>query len=347
MSKSLRKARRNVAAASLAAGLAVLIGCAPGWGFDTTFPLWGVSPFQTLAPGIDADAAGSNTTDSGFFSGGSTSATSDPCQESLNRKFVRISMRNHAEDFIHYFLVLVAFENGEIYPDGAACAEDADLYTDFGYTRVNEGAAASFGNYCVTGPAFVYFHRAGRFRGTGANTLASAIAPAAGTNPTFDSFFTSSGAQVPAPNIIMFHNPGTGDGAQLSTRRYPDACDQNIVTPVLDDCNLDAWYYVDQDDQFAGSNALGSGSGRRVPTEIQGTSCECGALAEGGAAGSVLAEPGVRSADVPCNAFVRGGRIEYAFVRDDTTPPYPQLLWRVTDNSGGQVHNFDSRSGLR
>lgn len=351
MTTSFRGHGRRVALIALVAASTSLavIGCG-GWGFDTTYPLFNTTPFQTVS-GAGDDGTGTGTGgSSGFFDGGAAGGAANPCDETLSRKFVRISMRNLSEDFIHYFLILIAFENGETYPNGAVCADDAALYTSFGYQRVNAGTTAAVGNYCIEGPAFVYFHRAGQFRtaGTGAATsLASAIAPARGTNATFDGFFTSSGAQVPVPNVILFHNPGTGDGAQLSTRRFPNPCDRNVVTPVLDDCVLDAWYYVDQDDQFAGSNALGSGSGRRVPTEIQGTSCECGAIGAGFPAGATLAAPGTRSANIPCNGFARGGRIEYAFIRDDSTPPFPQLVWRVTDSGGGQIHNFDPRSGVR
>lgn len=348
MTKPSASTRRYLAAFCGAIALAGVwsLGCNT-IGSEALYYLGGVSPFTQFVGNSDGTGGGATGGDSGFFSGGS--GVTDPCLESLNRKIIRLSMRNLAEDHIHYFLILIAFENGETYPNGSACAEDADLYTSFGYERINAGTNRSIGNYCIEGPAFVYFHRAGRFSGgtSSTNSLASAIAPAQGTNATFDSFFTSSGAQVPAPNVILFHNPGTGDGANLSTVRFPNSCADNIVTPILDDCTLDAFYYVDETDQIAGSNALGSGSGRRVPTEIQGTACECGALAGDFPAGAELAPPGVRSADVACNAFMRGGRVEFAFVRNDTTPPFPQLVWRVTDASGGEVHDFDSRAGIR
>ena len=47
-----------------------------------------------------------------------------------------------------------------------------------------------------------------------------------------------------------------------------------------------------------------------------------------------------------CNEFLRGGSINYAFVRDDVIPPFPQLVWRVTDQSGSIAHEFDPRAGV-
>jgi hypothetical protein len=43
---------------------------------------------------------------------------------------------------------------------------------------------------------------------------------------------------------------------------------------------------------------------------------------------------------------LRGGRIDYVFVRDDVDPPYPQLLWRVTDGNGSVAHNYDPDSSV-
>ncbi len=285
---------------------------------------------------------------SGFFGGGGRTNT-DPCEESLSRKFVRITMRNQAQDdFIHYFLVLIAFVNGDTYPDGAVCVDDIPLYTSFGYTEVPEGASVEFGSYCITGPALLYFHQSGGFRRGGAggtSSLAAAIAPAQGSNPSFDAFFNSAGAQVPVPNLIAFHNPGSGEGAALKISRSAAApCD--TATPQFGDplCDQDAFYYVDDQDRLSGSSALGIGSGRRVPSEIQGTSCECLGF---NTPFQSLAPSSVTAASARCNEFVRGGRIEYAFLRNDTNPPFPQLVWRVTDASGATVQNFDERANLR
>jgi hypothetical protein len=111
------------------------------------------------------------------------------------------------------------------------------------------------------------------------------------------------------------------------------------------DCNQDAFYYVDEFDMMIGSIdiELGFGAGRRVPSEIQGTGCACTGFQD---PYQHLAPSGVAASSAACNEFLRGGRIEYVFVRDDTNPPYPQLLWRVTDQAGAEVHNFDPRANI-
>lgn len=296
------------------------------------FPLFSNTE-QPPATGLPGTGTGG-----GFFGGGVS--TGDPCDEPLPRKFVTISMRNLAtRDHIHYFLMMVAFINSEEYPDGGVCPDDVTLYENFGYTRIPAGTETRFGNFCIEGPALLYFHQAGRFRATG-NRLASAIGPAQGTSATFDSFFSSAGAQVPVPDWIIFHNPGTGDGASLNVaRKSSDPCSETAA-PGAPICQQDAFYYVDQNDLRTGSTTLGAGSGRRIPSEIQGTGCECLGFEQ---PNQVLAGPTARSATARCNEFFRGGRIEYVFIRDDRTPPIPQLVWRVSDAAGGRVHDFDSR----
>ncbi|MFO0838163.1 MAG: hypothetical protein U1D55_06515 [Phycisphaerae bacterium] len=320
-------------------------GCANG--SADALDLLGIPLFSNfVGRSTTTGTTGSTGTSGVFGSGGRTNV--DPCAEALNRKFVRISMRNaDQDDFIHYFLVLVAFVNGTTYPDGAVCSSDVALYTSFGYSEVPEGASVSFGSYCITGPALIYFHQSGGFRRGGSNTsatLASAISPAQGSNPTFDAFFNSAGAQVPVPNLIAFHNPGTGEGAALKiSRSAPNPCDTATVQISDSLCNQDAFYYVDDTDRLAGSSALGVGSGRRVPSEIQGTSCECLGFST---PFQVLAPSSVTAASARCNEFVRGGRIEYVFLRNDTNPPFPQLVWKVSDASGATVQEFDSRANL-
>jgi hypothetical protein len=256
-------------------------------------------------------------------------------------------MRNlNPDDYIHYFFVLIAYVNGDAYPDGAVCPDDVDLYTSFGYREIPEEGSEEFGNYCIEGPALIYFHRSGQFRrggGTGGSELASAIAPAQGTNATFDDFFTSGGASVPIPDQILFHNPGTGEGAALKISiGATSPCDAIFVSGEPD-CAQDAFYYVDEADLMTGSAALGAGSGRRVPSEIQGTGCACTGFQD---PFQVLAPSGTTASNAECNEFLRGGLIEYVFVRDDTNPPYPQLVWRVTDQSGAEVHGFDPRASI-
>jgi hypothetical protein len=274
-------------------------------------------------------------------------ASIDPCTESQARKFIRISMRNLAQDDVHYFLVLVAFVNGSEHPDGAVCPTDRALYQQFGYTTtIDAGQNFQFGDYCITGPALIYFYQNGQFQGAGTQGLASAIAPAQGTSATYDTFFGPAGQQVPVPNWILFHNPGTTtEGRTLNVAQKPaDPCAILISTSVPSVCQQDSFYYVDETDVRAGSTVLGSGSYVRVPTEIQGTGCQCGV---GNLGYQQLAPSGTTAATALCNEFLRGGRIDYVFVRDDTDPPYPQLLWRVSDSGGARAHNFDPRAGIQ
>jgi hypothetical protein len=303
-------------------------------------------PLRFFGPGDATTDPPAN--DDGSFFDNDGRGSSDPCTLSLDRKFVRISMRNLGSgDFVHYFAVFIAFVQSETYPDGAVCPDDRDLYTSFGYTEVADGQSTPFGNFCIDGPALVYFHQAGQFRrggGTGNASLGSAIGPAQGSNATFDNFFTSSGAQVPVPDLILFHNPGSGAGAPLLVDPVnPAPCSGVVITNATPECQMDAFYYVDERDRMAGSTALGSGSGRRVPSEIQGTSCECAAFGQFTPIAQSLAPANASGSQVRCNEYVRGGRIEYAFLREDTNPPTPQLVWRVLDTSGGTVQDFDSR----
>lgn len=290
-----------------------------------------------------------STPGSDFFSGGGRTNT-DPCDEPQSRKIITISMRSYdTADYIHYFLALVAFVETDEFT-GAVCQDDIAFYTSFGYEFIPDGSAVPFGNYCISGPALLYFHGAGAFRGAGGSgdaNLVAGIKPAQGTAPSFDNFFTSSGAQVPVPDLILWHNPGTGGGAQLKvSRSNPDPCSTGTTVANVDtDCAQDAFYYVDSGDRFSGSNTLGLNSGRRTPNEIQGTGCECGAFSATNFT-QELAPSGTSAAQARCNEFLRGGRIDFAFIRDDLDPPIPQLLWRVTDAAGSVAHDFDPRADL-
>lgn len=304
------------------------------------------SPFRTLSgggtTGTGADGAGDA---GGAAFGGDTRVATDACDEPENRKFLSISMRNLSGDHVHYFLVLVARIQSDTFPEGAVCPDDIALYTLFGYREIADGAFLEFGNFCFEGPALLYFHEGGGFQtagGPGGVQLASAIAPAQGSSPSFDAFFTSAGKQIPVPEFIFFHNPGSGQGRELKiSRSSTSPCDQ-VVTNADPACNQDAFYYVDENDLMTGSTALGNGSGRRTPSDIQGDACECSGLG----LGQSLAPSGVTAATAQCSEFIRGGRIEYAFVREDTNPTFPQLLWRVTDPSGLVVHDFDPRGNV-
>lgn len=326
--------------AALLAGIAA--GCAgtPGIG-----PLFG-SPFPNNGTGGGGTGQGPGGTGSGGTGGGATNVGElqlDPCAVSDPQKFIRISMRNQASiDFVHYFLLLVAFveTDGQ---EGAVCAEDISLYTQFGYRLLASDEA--FGSLCLPAGSLVYFHQSGRFRttsGSGNTGLGSAIAPASGTNPTYDEFFSASGRQVPVPNWIIFHNPGTGDGARLQIS-IPNAapCLEGGFFPTGGSiCTQDAFYYVNSGDSINGSSALGAGSGRRVPAEIQGSFCECGGVAQPVQQLALTGTP-------DCFEFTRGGSIQYVFLRDDRQPPFPQLVWRVNSASGQLVQDFDPRSGVR
>ncbi len=300
-----------------------------------------------------AQGGGGTSTPQGPAAGaGGSRGTLDPCSEPDSRKFVRISMRNlDPLDHVHYFVAFVAFVNGDVYPNGAVCPDDIDLYRSFGYEFIAEGQERPFGAFCIQGPALLYFHQAGQFRtsvGTGSQQFGSAIPPAQGTSPSFDAFFDSGGTLVPVPNSILWHNPGTGEGGILKVSRSdPTPCTGAGIAGFIDpECEQDAFYYVDQTDRQAGTNVLGPGSGRRVPNEIQGTGCECGGFDPllATSISQVLAPSGATASSVQCNEFLRGGSIEYVFIRDDRNPPIPQLLWRVTDASGSIAHDFDPRA---
>ncbi len=302
---------------------------------------------STLFPFVNIGTTGAGSTvtsSSGGGFGSDSSVALDPCDETLSRKQITITMRNDApDDYIHYFLILVAFENGETYPNGAVCPDDSDFYTDFGYTRIAEGSFQEIGNICVIGPAYVYFHEQGRFQEAG-GALASGIEPAAGSSSSFDAFFSSAGADVPVPDRIYFHNPGTGDGAALKVSQNSlNPCGAVVTLSGDSDCEQDSFYYVDQADLPVGSNPVGTNSNRRVPSEIQGTGCECLAFQE---PWHQLGPPGTIASNAACNEFIRGGSITYVFIRQDATPPYPQLLWQVRDDSGSIVQDFDDRADI-
>ncbi len=148
---------------------------------------------------------------------------------------------------------------------------------------------------------------------------------------------------VPVPDEIYFHNPGTGEGDALQISQNATAPCADLIVLGDAECDQDAFYYVDENDLLTGSVELGVGSARRIPSEIQDTGCECAGFQD---PFQVLAPSGTGALDADCNEFLRGGLIEYVFVREDTNPPFPQLLWRVTDQSGAEVHDFDPRGPL-
>lgn len=338
--------RSGAAAVMLVMGLAGCLawsGC--GGGTNSAFQFIG-TPF-TAVTGTTSTSTGptTTTTQSGSTLTSGTTTYTDPCLETQQaRKFVRISMRNQSTDYIHYFLLLIAYVNGTEYPTGGVCSTDIALYTSFGYTLIPAGSQVELGNYCITGPALYYLHRNGQFE-TAGGVLASAIGPAQGSTPTYDLFFTSAGATVPVPDQILFHNPGTStEGRTLKVSvSNPSPCSAVVISGVDSDCQQDAFYYVDDTDRISGSTALGTGSGRRVPSEIQGTGCQCLGVTQAYQLLAPSAQPALSS---QCNQFFRGGRINYVFVRDDTDPPFPQLLWRVTDSTGATAHDYDSRAGI-
>lgn len=328
--------------------LGLLIGCGGGG----SFLYFDGSPYPYTPSG---QTQGTGPTTTGTTSGGNITGESggfiDPCSETQQNKFIRISMRNASPDYVHYFLILVAYVDTDE-RRGAVCPDDISLYTSNGYVSVPDGRAVELGNFCIVGPAVYYYHENGQFRGAsgvGTSSLASAIAPAQGSSATYDAFFNSAGASLPVPEIILFHNPGTGEGAALKiSENETSPCSATTVTTADPDCQQDAFYYVDEDDRLVGSTALGFGSGRRVPDEIQGTGCNCG-LSNAPYAELALQElsaSDVNGSSAYCSTFLRGGRIEFVFLREDTDPPFPQLVWRVTDSAGTRAHDFDARAGI-
>ncbi len=314
----------------------------------------GSSTFEFLARSFESQAqtavTGPSSTgrETGSSLGGDTSGFVDPCNLPQTEKFVRISMRNLSRDYIHYFLVFIAFVNSDTYPEGAVCPDDVSLYTQSGYTQIAEGASVEFGSLCIEGPALYRFHESGQFQSAGAgggSNLAAAIAPAQGSTPSYDNFFGSAGARIPVPNAIVFHNPGTTSaGSRLLVADLLNApCNENSQDTADPICEQDGWYYVDGSDRPTGSSVLGVNSYRRAPSEIQGTACECQGINN---PFQFLATPGTSSANAACFEFFRGGTIEYVFIRDDLEPAYPQLLWRVTDSTGSEIHAFDPRAGI-
>lgn len=340
-----------VLALGLTLGLASCGSGGTGW---NSVDLWGFSTTGT---------AGTSIGYTGTFTGGTqggSAGTTDPCDETLSRKFVTITMRSYAGDYVHYFFFAIAFVHVAddatedempvfdqvAYNSGAVCEADIGLYQQHGYNFVDTGQHQALGDYCLRGPALYYFHDNGDFRvaaGSSDSGLGSAIAPGQGDLPTYDNFFTSAGAQLPVPDMILFHNPGTGNGAALKISvPTPNPC--NIIITAGDaQCSRDSFYYVTYDDIMVGSRSLGPNSGRRVPSDIQGTGCKCLGNAE---AFQPLAPPGVRGAAAKCNQFFRGGRIDFAFFEDDSTPQFPQLVWHVTDGAGTVVHDYDPLSPL-
>lgn len=335
-------------------GLGVMAGglAAFGWGCgsggDSLIQFMGNTPYQDLS-GSGSSTTGGPTVSSqttGGRLGGNDRTIVDPCTEPESRKFIRVSMRNQSSDYIHYFVTFVALVKSDTFPEGAVCPDDIALYESAGYTSIEEGSFSEFGSLCIAGPALIRFHLSGQFQGAGSgnSSLASAIAPALGTSATYDGFFSSGGAVLPVPDFIVFHNPGSGEGRALRISRGDvNPCSDNVTRgdPL---CSQDAFYYVDETDRLTGSTALGQGSGRRVGSEIQDTGCECLGVSE---PWFRLAPSRVSGSNARCNEFLRGGRIDFVFIRDDRDPPIPQLLWRVTDSSGAQAHDFDPRAGVR
>lgn len=328
----------GLAVAGLGLGAA---GCA---GFQTSqLNLLGATLFPAAGGGTVTDPVVTDPGTGGGFFGGIGAGVTDPCLEPVNRKFVTISMQNQSDDIIHYFLAFVAFVNTDT-QTGAVCPDDLELYTNFGYQFIPDGSERAFGDYCIPGPALLYFHENGNFRnaGAGAAAFASAIDEAQGSSPTFDNTFGAGGTPVPVMDQILWHNPGTGEGAALQVANInPSPCDFGLVI-ATSQCALDAFYYVDDNDLPAGSTALGPGSARRTPNEIQGTGCTTGFQE----AFHSLAPSGTTAALAGENQFIRGGIIRFVFIREDETPPVPQLLWEVIDDIGSLVHEFDPRAPI-
>lgn len=347
MLRSVLARRHRITLTAVCALATIVAGIGCGGSGQNLFNYLG-SPYALSGSTTTGGTPGVTGTTPGGSSSGATGAV-DPCNETQARKFIRISMRNvNPDDYIQYFLVLVAYvRDTTVHPDGGVCQDDIALYTSFGYSLVSAGQSRAFGNYCFQGPALIYFHKNGQFKGAGSQGLASAIGPARGSTPTYDGFFTSAGAQVPVPDLILFHNPGTTtEGRALKVAlSLANPCATGSTQIIADPaCEQDSWYYVDENGIRAGSTVLGDGAYVRVPADIQGSGCECGL---GSTPWAQLAQPGTIATTAACNEYLRGGRIDFAFLRNDTEPPFPQLVWRVSDSGGTRVHEFDSRAGIK
>lgn len=329
----------------------LILGLAVGCGGSSLLRSIG-TPFPLPAGVSNTPTPASSGRSAGGTSGASSRSDSDPCDETQNRKIIFLSMRNLTDDYIHYYLLLIAFIDDPTTDDveGAVCEDDIPLYTSFGYQLVPEGTSIPFGNVCIPGNSLYYFHENGQFQGAGQG-LASAIAPAAGSTATYDTYFNQSGRQVPVPDRIIFHNPGTS--AEARALKVAESSVNPCAVVINDvgdpECEQDGWYYVDEFDFPAGSRPTGSdgveaGIYVRYPADIQGTGCACNL---GNIPYSQLAPSNAAASDALCNEFLRGGRIDYVFVRDDTEPPFPQLVWRVTDSNGTRAHDFDPRANVQ
>jgi len=113
--------------------------------FGSPYPYYPSGSSGTTGPGSSGVSTGGTLDTSGGTS-------TDPCSEPQGRKFVRISMRNLAEDYVHYFLILIAYENSDTYPDGAVCEDDIALYQRNGSILVPAGRATPLGRPCIRGP---------------------------------------------------------------------------------------------------------------------------------------------------------------------------------------------------
>lgn len=321
--------------------LIAVTGCAGSTG---AFGLFGTpyAPVGTTDSGITGP--GQSGTVPGGALGGSGRSSGNPCDESQNRKFFRLTLRNDSQDYIHYFLVLVAYVYGDTHPTGAVCPDDVETYVANGYDiTVEDGQQLAFGNECIEGPALIYFHEAGRFQGVGGSRLSSGIPPAEGSTPAYDAAFTASGRRLPVPNLIWFHNPG-GEGDRLRWALKDSApCATGDISIFTGACEQDSFYYVDERDNPTGSNPGSRSPYVRFPSEIQGTGCRCFGSDQPWAE---LAPTGATAATARCNEFLRGGWVEFVFLNDDSEPPPPQLIWRVRDASGAVAHEFDERANV-
>lgn len=341
--------RPSVLATALISSLSIVLLTACDGGLSSYLNFFG-TPFGT------SSSSGTSTTGTsssgGFGVGSPTTVTGsagglvgvDACSQPEASKFIRITLRNDiATDTVHYFLAFIAFiDDGT--GSGAVCADDIALYRTNGYNiQIADGDTLEFGQFCIVGPALIRFHESGRFLNTAGTGLASAIAPAQGSISTFDSFFTSAGATLPVPDQILWHNPGTGEGAALQVTPVSTSPCATQTTIFANDCEQESFYYVTDDDIPVGGRALGAGSFRRTPNEIQGTGCQAIGTAN---PFQELAPAGTTTDGAGDNEFLRGGSITYVFIRDDQEPAIPQLVWEVRNANGALVHEFDVRTGV-
>lgn len=317
---------------------------------------------------IGTDTFTYRVTDGLAASGNIATATVNVAISGTTSRNIRLTLQNEIADrYIHYHMHLIAFRED-------VAVGDEGRYTSFGYQRKSSGV--TFGCYTFDEDLFYYYHKNGRFRSDITNTggpLLSGIAPATGGTPQLDPFLAN--REVPAPSLIIFHDPqnivpsgftaGRSRGINTSLDDVTDC-----FTCTL--CSQASWYYVNEDDSPFGL-AIPCSPGRapadinrvgryfRVPAETQDTVCwDCSsaigllpAIGTDTSGAHWLHNTAVTQAawpnpagdpnNVGCFEYYLGGVITYTFTTDGDNFPAgseadPSLKWEVKTTSGFIIH---------